>query len=336
MRLKEAVVRTTADSPADRELIFPGMPNFGRSVWHWIVRRYIAEAAIHVMTKVPTFDQLMNPLIAALRDLGGSGSIEEIYERVIENLKLPEEVLSVLHDPEDSNKTEVYYRLAWARTYLKKYGAVTNSSRGVWSLTKPDLTSVDPKKVVRTVRDNDRKHREAKDDPGVSSSVNEVESEAPDEDQSWRTNLYNVLTKVIDPSSFERLIQRLLRESGFVQVEVTGRSGDGGIDGKGIARIHGFMSFHVNFQCKRYKGIVSASHIRDFRGAMVGRADKGLFITTGTFSRDAIKEATRDGAPPIDLVDGDQLADKLKEFSLGIQTEMIENVTVDEDWFKKL
>jgi restriction endonuclease Mrr len=106
------------------------MPNFGPSVWYWIVRRFITEAATHVMTKVPTFDQLLNPLIAALRDLGGSGSIEEIYERVIENLKLPEEVLSVLHDPEDSNKTEVYYRLAWARTYLKKYGAVTNSSRG--------------------------------------------------------------------------------------------------------------------------------------------------------------------------------------------------------------
>ena len=127
-----------------------------------------------------------------------------------------------------------------------------------------------------------------------------------------------------------------MRESGVVQVEVTGRTGDGGIDGKGIARIHGFMSFHVVFQCKRYSGIVSSSHIRDFRGAMVGRADKGLFITTGTFSRDAVKEATRDSAPPIDLVDGDQLADKLKEFSLGVKTEMIENVTVDGAWFKTL
>ena len=104
------------------------------------------------MTKVPTFDQLMNPLITALRDLGGSGSIDEIYERVIQNLKLPEEVLSVLHDPEASNQTEVYYRLAWARTYLKKYGSLTNSTRGVWALAKPDLTTVDPKSVVKTVR----------------------------------------------------------------------------------------------------------------------------------------------------------------------------------------
>jgi len=278
----------------------------------------------------------MNPLLAALRDLGGFGSIEEIYERVVENFKLPETVLSVLHDPEVSNQTEVYYRLAWARTYLKKYGAVTNSSRGVWSLNKPDLTSIEPKKVVKTVKENDKKEKQAKANTGVPPATDVAEPDAPDEAQTWRTKLYHVLTKVIDQSSFERLIQRLLRESGFIQVEVTGRSGDGGIDGKGIARIHGFMSFHVNFQCKRYKGIVSASHIRDFRGAMVGRADKGLFITTGTFSRDAIKEATRDGAPPIDLVDGDQLAEKLKEFSLGIQTAMIEKVTVDEDWFKKL
>lgn len=286
------------------------------------------------MTKVPTFDQLMNPLIAALRDLGGSGSIDEIYERVIQNLKLSEEVLSVLHDPEASNHTEVHYRLAWARTYLKKYGVLTNSARGIWALAKPDITTVDPKDVIRVARETDKKGKQAKNNQKTPQDT--PEPETPEEAQSWRAKLYHILTKQIDPASFERLIQRLLRESGFVQVEVTGRTGDGGIDGKGIARIHGFMSFHVVFQCKRYSGIVSASHIRDFRGAMVGRADKGLFITTGTFSRDAVKEATRDGAPPIDLVDGDQLADKLKEFSLGTQTEMIENVTVDETWFKKL
>jgi restriction system protein len=286
------------------------------------------------MTKVPTFDQLMNPLITALRDLGGSGSIDEIYERVIENLSLSDEILSILHNPEESNQTEVYYRLAWARTYLKKFGVLANSARGIWALAKPDLTVVDPKMVVKTVRENDKKDKQAKR-TGANVPADAIPDE-PEEVQTWRTQLYHILTKVIDPASFERLIQRLLRESGFVQVEVTGRTGDGGIDGKGIARIHGFMSFHVVFQCKRYSGIVSSGHIRDFRGAMVGRADKGLFITTGTFSRDAVKEATRDGAPPIDLVDGDQLADKLKEFSLGTKTQMIENVTVDEAWFRKL
>ena len=258
---------------------------------------------IVAMTKVPTFDQLMNPLIAALRDLGGSGSIDEIYQRVIQNLKLSEEVLSVLHDPEVGNQTEVHYRLAWARTYLKKYGTLANSNRGIWSLAKPDsTTTVDPRDVIKVARETDKKGKQSKS--GKKPQIDSAEPETPEEVQSWRAKLYHILTKQIDPSSFERLIQRLLRESGFVQVEVTGRTGDGGIDGKGIARIHGFMSFHVVFQCKRYQGIVSSSHIRDFRGPMVGRADKGLFITTGTFSRDAVKEATRDGAPPIDLVDG--------------------------------
>ena len=128
-------------------------------------------------------------------------------------------------------------------------------------------------------------------------------------------------------------VQRVLREAGFTHVEVTGRSGDGGIDGRGIARIHGLMSFHVLFQCKRYKGAVGPGEIRDFRGAMVGRADKGLFITTGTFTPAAVKEATRDGAPPIDLLDGGEFAEKLKELKLGVRTESIEVVRIDADWF---
>jgi restriction system protein len=140
------------------------------------------------------------------------------------------------------------------------------------------------------------------------------------------------------PAAFERLVQRLLRESGFIQVEVTGRSGDGGIDGKGIMRLGGLLSFHVIFQCKRYRGAVTAAQVRDFRGAMVGRADKGLLITTGNFTKDAMREATRDGAPAIDLVDNDQLVEKLKELSLGIHTKKIEveQVTVDSAWFQSI
>ena len=109
-----------------------------------------------------------------------------------------------------------------------------------------------------------------------------------------------------------------------------------GIDGRGIARIHGLMSFHVLFQCKRYKGAVSPSEIRDFRGAMVGRADKGLFITTGTFSPGAVKEALRDGAPPIDLIDGSDLAEKVKELSLGVRRETVEVFRVDGGWFESV
>ena len=144
-----------------------------------------------------------------------------------------------------------------------------------------------------------------------------------------------VLTDQIKADAFERLAQRILRESGFVKVEVTGRSGDGGIDGVGVLRL-ALLSFQVYFQCKKYKGSVSAGAIRDFRGAMVGRTDKGLFITTGTFTAEAKKEATRDGAPAIDLIDGDLLCDLLKNLKLGVSTKMVEDVTIDPEWFGKI
>jgi len=283
--------------------------------------------------KVAAHYQLMNPLLKAIRDLGGSGSIQEIYEKVAENLSLPDEVLNVIHNPETGTHTEVEYRLAWARTYLKKYGILENSERGVWSISQKGalIEEVDPKEVVRFVQKLGKKHRQ----PESAEGVEEIVDDTPEEVHSWRAALHSILMK-LDPSAFERLVQRLLRESGFVHVEVTGRSGDGGIDGKGVARTHGFLSFHVVFQCKRYQGTVGPGEIRDFRGAMVGRSDKGLFITTGSFTREAIKESSRDGAPPIDLVDGDQLADKLKELSLGIKTETVEKASVEEDWFKNL
>jgi restriction system protein len=287
--------------------------------------------------KVPTFDQLMNPLVRALKALGGSGSIEEIYDKVIELERLPDDVITQPHDPEKSNDTEVGYRLAWARTYLKKYGLLENSSRGIWSLaaTAKQVKELNPQEVVRAVKALGKKEGESK---AAKRKVSEPvdENEEISEEQQWKQKLHAMLTQTLTPAAFERLVQRVLRESGFIRVEVTGRTGDGGIDGRGIARIHGLMSFHILFQCKRYKGSVGPGEIRDFRGAMVGRADKGMFITTGTFTPAAVKEATRDGAPPIDLLDGNEFADKLKELKLGVRTESVEVVSIEDQWFENV
>jgi restriction system protein len=281
--------------------------------------------------KVPTFDSMMNPLIQGLKLLGGSGTIAEIDNKTTEILNLSDEQLEILHDPDKGSQTEVEYRLAWTRTYLKKYGILENSGRGVWALTAKgrQLEKVNPTTVKRVVRAQDKKEK-----PVISGNDGLEQTEV---EMSWRDELLDVLLKM-DPAAFERLVQRLLRESGFIQVEVTGKSGDGGIDGKGIMRLGGLLSFHVIFQCKRYKGSVTVSQIRDFRGAMVGRADKGLLITTGNFTKDAVREATRDGAPAIDLIDGDLLIDKLKELELGVQTKKIEveQVTIDEGWFSSI
>jgi restriction system protein len=287
-------------------------------------------------SKIVSFDQLMQPLLRALQELGGSGSIEEIYDKVVELEKFPDEMIAQLHDAEKSNQTEIAYRLAWARTYLKKYGVLENSSRGIWSLNQKakELKNLDPQKVVHFVRALDKKEKaSAIEKQGSNAEADISHSAEASEEQAWQQQLHVILTQKLTPAAFERLVQRVLRESGFTQVEVTGRSGDGGIDGRGIARINGLMSFHVLFQCKRYKGSVGAGEMRDFRGAMMGRADKGLFITTGTFSPAAVKEATRDGAPPIDLLDGTEFADKLKELGIGVQTKTVQVFTVDEAWF---
>ncbi len=282
-----------------------------------------------------TYDQLMVPLMQALVDLGGSGSIDEIYETVVDIEKFDEETLAILHNPEKSSQTEIGYRLAWARTYLKKAGYLENSSRGVWALTDKakQAPEIDSREIVNFVRALDRKASQATTDPSKPElSIDD----SPEEVLAWRERLHHLLIEEMTPDAFERLTQRLLRESGFIHVEVTGRTGDGGIDGKGIARINGLMSFHIAFQCKKYKGSVGAPEIRDFRGATVGRADRGMFITTGNFTKAAIEEANRDGVAPIDLVDGDQLADKLKELSLGVRTALVEKVSVDPDWFLNL
>ncbi len=278
---------------------------------------------------MPTYETMMNPTLQALKILGGSATIEELYSKVAEIMGISDKQLEIIHAPERGSQTEIEYRLAWTRSYLKKYGLLENSSRGVWALTAKgrQTNKVNPKDISRYVRE-------------MKNTKTEISQEDHDEDETeitWQEELLKTLLEMT-PDAFERLVQRMLRESGFIQVQVTGRSGDGGIDGKGIMRLSGLLSFHVIFQCKRYKGTVSVSQVRDFRGAMVGRADKGLLVTTGNFTKDAVSEATRDGAPAIDLIDGELLITKLKELGLGVKTEIVqvEQISVDKEWLLAL
>jgi restriction system protein len=289
------------------------------------------------MIAVPTFDKLMWPAVLALKSLGGSATNEELLAKLTELLKLPQEVQAVSHS--DGRQTKVSYNLAWAKSYMKKAGLLDNSARGVWTLT-PDgeaCTETGIALVPARVRKMNTESRKSQkpDGPNGDIAAGPIEDEVSDiADLYWKDQLLNTL-KTLSPHIFERLAQRLLREAGFIKVEVTGKSGDGGIDGIGVLRVN-LLSFQVLFQCKRYQGSVGASAIRDFRGAMVGRSDKGLMITTGTFTPDAKREATRDGAPAIDLIDGDQLCDLLCQLKLGVRTELVEKMTVDTDWFGKL
>ena len=279
---------------------------------------------------VPKYDQLFNPILDAIHKLGGSASIEELVEEVARSLALSDRDLA--ETVTNGAQSRFEYRLAWARSYLKAFGVLQNSERGVWSLTTKgnDTRRVDPTEVKRFIRS---RHKQ-----GASNSAAELETDAPSDHESpddWREELLSLLL-AITSDQFERLCQRVLRESGFTQVEVTGRTGDGGIDGTGTVRLGGLLGFPVLFQCKRFQGSVGAGIVRDFRGAMVGRTDRGLILTTGTFTRDARREATRDGAPPIDLVDRELLLDKLKELRLGMDVTHVEQVTVRPEWFRAI
>jgi restriction system protein len=274
---------------------------------------------------VPSYDNLFNPLLKAIHELGGSASIVEQEEKVAQILNLTESDLSA---PHKANRSKFSYNLAWARTYLKNFGVLENSARGVWALTSTG------QKTLTVNKDEVRKFSQPtkKSSKATSDKNKDVDIEI----LSWEDEVLSIL-KAMPADAFERLCQRLLRESGFVQVEVTGRSGDGGIDGKGIIKLGSILSFHVVFQCKRYKETVSSPVIRDFRGAMMGRADKGLIITTGTFTRDARIEALRDGAPPLDLVDGDDLVQMLKTYQLGVKVEskVVEIINIEHTWFQQ-
>lgn len=231
-------------------------------------------------------------------------------------------------------QTELSYRLAWARTYLKNYGAIENVGRGVWALTQKgrDLQKIDKKEIQAASKPKKGSGNSGSaPEPTVGQPIN---GPIPVDSDLWIEKLLDIVQS-ITPDAFERLCQRILRESGFIKVQVTGKKGDGGIDGIGVLKI-ALLSFQVFFQCKRYKGSVSPGEIRDFRGAMVGRSDKGLFITTGTFTSEAKKEATRDGAPALDLIDGEQLCGILKELKLGVETKTIEVVEINGEWFGQL
>jgi restriction system protein len=275
---------------------------------------------------LPSFDSYFPPAVAALKARGGSATIEELEEGVAEVMALPDELLLVPHG--DGPRTQFQYELAWVRTYGKKVGVFENSERGVWRLTPAGaaMTEQELRAVPKRAAAEMRLRREE-----VESAELEGEQEKDAGDSSWKERLLEVLLQM-NPDAFERLCQRILRESGFTKVEITGRSGDGGIDGVGVLRLN-LLSFHVLFQCKRWRGTVGAGTVRDFRGAMVGRADKGLILTTGSFTADARREATRDGAPALDLVDGDSLCDLLKTLKIGVSITLVEEVEVNAEIF---
>jgi len=278
--------------------------------------------------KGPQFLKYFCPLIEALKELGGSGTPSEVKDKVVEKLKIPE---SEIDKKIKSGTSRILNQIAWARMYLVKSDFIDSSKRGIWSLTEKgyneSLTSDDAFNIFQKIQNS---FLDKTANVITTKKQEEKVDEELIEESSYKEKILNLL-KELPPEGFERICQRLLRESDFQQVVVTGKSGDGGIDGHGILKINPLVSFKVIFQCKRYIGSISSSQIRDFRGAMTGRADKGIFITTGRFTVEAKKEAFRDGAPPIELVDGESLVQMFEKLELGLIPKM--TYEIDDNFF---
>lgn len=259
----------------------------------------------------------LNPVLQAIKRLGGSARPAEVCRAVAKDLGL--EGKPVLEETLSTGVSKFENKIAWVRLYLVLTGYLDRSKRGVWTLTEkgknaPILSDEEVNQLILDVQRQGKKiDKKSHDD---EKNEEEGDEELPEE-SGYKIQLL-ALIRSISPGAFERLCQRLLRESDFEQVVVTGRSRDGGIDGIGVLKVNAFVAFKVLFQCKRYSGVVGPYVVRDFRGAMQGRADKGIILTTGSFSSDALKEAVRDGVPPIELVDGEKLVELFETLELGL------------------
>jgi len=302
-----------------------------------------------VESQLPKYHQLMWPTLEAIRELGGEAERRRIIEKVIERGGFTPQQITRTYPNKDKSILED--RIGWALSYLKQIGLLVQPAKSIYRLTEEGRV-VNEREVFGLWKELSRKRphspsRSSKHEPNKVifdkifqifereplSPRNGLEESNPKPD-AWREELLGIL-HTLSPAAFERLCKQVLESAGFIRVEVTGRSGDGGIDGIGVLRL-GLISFPVLFQSKRYSGQVSSAEIRNFRGAMQGRTDKGIFITTGLFSKDAQREATRDGVPPIDLIDGERLCDLLKEHKLGVRTRLVEQIDIDPAFFDNL
>lgn len=276
---------------------------------------------------LPMHVKFFLPIISALKKLGGSGTITEIKDTLIEILNIPEEKLEEKYK---SGVSKIDNQINWSKVYLTRGGLIDISDQNIWSLTEKSLKSeLSDEDVLLIFKQIHSGFVAQRGKPKKTKSLVDIEPLL--EIQPHKEELLSIL-QALPPDGFERLCQRLLRASGFSKVVVTGKSGDGGIDGEGILEINPLVSLKVIFQAKRYKGAVSSSQIRDFRGAMQWRAEKGIFITTGRFTQEAKNEALREGAPPIELVDANKLTVLFEQRKLGLKSKIV--YEIDDGFFE--
>lgn len=263
----------------------------------------------------------MGPLLDCLRALGGSAKPQEVSRWIARELHLPP---AITEATVKSGANRFHNQVQWARQYLVWQGLLDDGKRGVWTLSPLGWKTRLDDDAARTIFIERIKINQAERKQHATSTAHddaEVDDADPPEERH-DAGLLDIL-KSLPPYGFELICGRLLREHGFEEVEVTQRSRDGGIDGYGLLRLSPFVSLRVAFQAKRYKDVVTRSAVGEFRNALLGRAEKGVFITTGRFTQDAETEATRDGVVPIELIDGEQLVELFQDKLIGVKPKTV-------------
>ena len=277
---------------------------------------------------VSTFADCVMPTLNALKELGGSGRPREVSDKIAAMLNLPESVTSEVIP---TGVSKFHNRIVWTRHYLANEGLLDTSQRGVWVITeKGRNASFTVDQASEMIRKWDRyfiDRRSSRPEPEDVGGAGLADSQKT-ESMSGDNDLLCVLREM-SPKAFERVCARLLRESGFENVTVTGRSHDGGIDGEGLLEINPFLTLKIVFQCKRYKGAVSREQVSDFENRAFKTADKGIFLTTGYFSVDAVKEVQNSGKRQIELIDGERLVEMFKKAELGVRPVVVYEVIPD-------
>jgi restriction system protein len=274
------------------------------------------------------FVRWFGPLLDALRDLGGSASPREAVDRLAVAERVPTELLNATLK---SGQSRFYNQVQWARQYLVWGGLIDSGKRGVWSLTpkgrEARFTAEASRQLfLQQVKRHAALRKQSVDEATPVGAVQDTPADTPQSDQDSTLEVFLRVLRGMSPKGFEHLCMRLLREAGFERVQVTGRSNDGGVDGAGVLQVNDLVSFNVVFQCKKWEQAVPPKEVRDLRGAMDGRAEKGIFLTTSTFSTNARAEAERPGAAPIELVDGLKLFEMFRKYELGLKPRVVYDV----------
>jgi len=268
----------------------------------------------------PKQSEIEIPLLLEIDKAGGKARPQDVYAKVAQHFSqlTAEDLERHLESSPSINKWQNHVQ--WARQKLIVKGELDGSVRGVWKLTDLGKKRIEVTPTPSPV-------------PPPKPEEITLQDLLESHESAVRARLADKLRN-LDPTDFEVFSKDLLQALGFAEVKVTQRSRDGGIDGFGKLR-QGIVKIDAAFQCKRWQGVVPRPEIDRFRGAISGKFDQGIFLTTSSFSQEALDASIRPGAVPIIMVDGEKMLELMIQNGIGVLRRPLQLLDIDEDFFRE-